>query len=110
MAITVMIRYTGGDGVAKAFAEEMTRRGVVQDIRNESGNLGYDYYLSLEDPRTVLLVDRWASQAALDAHHASPMMNTISELRERYDLHMRVERYVDDEQGSPHGDERYIRT
>ncbi len=32
-------------------------------------------------------------------HHASPMMKTIAELREKYDLHMRVERYtsVDDD-------------
>ena len=43
---------------------------------------------------TILLIDSWADQAAIDAHHASPMMATITALREKYDLHMTVERHV----------------
>ena len=37
------------------------------------------------------------------------MMKTIMELREKYDLHMRVERYVSDESGIPQSDQKYIR-
>ena len=33
-------------------------------------------------------------RTAIDAHHASPMMETISKLREKYNLHMSVERFV----------------
>ena len=29
-----------------------------------------------------------------NAHHASPMMETIAALREKYDLHMTVERFA----------------
>ncbi|MBO4865682.1 MAG: antibiotic biosynthesis monooxygenase, partial [Ruminococcus sp.] len=43
---------------------------------------------------TVLLIDSWTDQAAIDAHHASPMMQKIMELREKYDLHMTAERFV----------------
>ena len=46
-------------------------------------------------------------QAAIDAHHASPMMATIAALREKYDLHMTVERFVSIEDNA--GDERFIR-
>ena len=56
-AITVNIRYTGKDGAARRFAEEMTRSGTVGAIRAEKGNLRYEYYQSLEDPDTILLVD-----------------------------------------------------
>ena len=48
-------------------------------------------------------------QAALDLHHASPMMAQIAQLRERYDLHMRVERYLLDEKGVPASDQAFIR-
>ena len=41
------------------------------------------------------------------ARHASPMMATIAELREKYDLHMTVERFVSIEDNA--GDERFIR-
>jgi quinol monooxygenase YgiN len=109
MGITVNIRYTGKTGSAKAFAEEMTSSGTIDAIRNENGNLRYEYYLSFDDPETVLLIDEWTDQAAIDHHHASPMMKKIAELRDKYDLHMTVERYVSDESGLPDKDEQFIR-
>ena len=94
MSITVNLRYTGVDGNAKRFAEEMVSSGTVDTIRAEKGNLRYEYFQSLDDPETILLIDSWADQEAIDAHHATPMMNTIAKLREKYDLHMTVERYT----------------
>ena len=94
MSITVNIYYTGEGGAARAFAGEMAASGTVEAIRAEEGNLRYEYFAPLDDPETVLLIDSWADQAALDAHHASPMMAKIAELRDKYDLHMRVERFV----------------
>ena len=93
MSITVNLRYTGTDGNARKFAEEMVSSGTVDAIRAEDGNLRYEYYQSLDDPETILLIDSWANQEAIDKHHATPMMDTIVRLREKYDLHMTVERY-----------------
>ena len=109
MAITVYLRYTGKNGSARCFAQEMTASGTVAAIRAEAGNLRYEYYLSLDDPETILLIDQWRDQAAIDAHHASPMMQTISALREKYDLHMKAERFVSDESGLPESDRGFIR-
>ena len=105
--ITVNLRYTGKNGNARKFAEEMTAGGTVAAIRAETGNLRYEYYQSLDDPETILLIDSWADQAAIDAHHASPMMATIAALREKYDLHMTVERLISLEENET--DRRYIR-
>ena len=107
MPITVNLRYTGVDGNALKFAEEMITSGTVDAIRAEEGNLRYEYYQSLDDPETILLIDSWASQEAIDAHHATPMMATIAALREKYDLHMTVERYTGADM--PETDNRYIR-
>ena len=107
MPITVNLRYTGVGGNARKFAEEMMSSGTVDAIRAEEGNLRYEYYLSLDDPETILLIDSWASQEAIDAHHATPMMATIASLREKYDLHMTVERYVGADM--PETDNRFIR-
>ena len=100
MAITVNIRYTGTNGNAAKFVDEMISSGTVKAIREEAGNLRYEYYQSLDDPETILLIDSWQDQAAIDAHHSSPMMATIAELREKYDLHMTVERYIGAENNS----------
>ena len=108
MAITVNLRYTGKNGAARRFAEEMTASGTVAAIRAEAGNLRYEYYQSFDDPETVLLIDQWRDQAAIDAHHASPMMKTIAELRDKYDLKMTVERYAP-AGPPPASDEKFIR-
>ena len=95
MSLTVNIYYTGTNGNARKFAEEMTSSGLVEAIRAEDGNEKYAYYFPAEDPETVLLIDRWRDQAALDIHHKTPMMTQIAVLRKKYNLKMRVERYVD---------------
>ncbi len=104
--ITVNLYYKGINGNALAFAKEMESSGIADAIRAEEGNLRYEYFQPIDDPETVLLIDSWSDQAAIDIHHASPMMKQIAELRDKYDLHMKVERYVNDENKS---DEKFLR-
>ena len=85
----------------------MESSGVADRIRAEEGNLRYQYFQPLDDPETVLLIDSWRDQAAIDAHHASPMMAAIASLREKYDLHMKAERFVSAEDNV--SDEQFIR-
>lgn len=104
--ITVNLYYRGSNGSARAFAGEMESSGIAEAIRREPGNLRYQYFLPMDDPETVLLIDSWTDQAAIDAHHASPMMARLAALREKYDLHMTAERFVSEDIGT---DEKYIR-
>ena len=107
--ITVNLYYTGSNGSARAFADEMVSSGVAAAIRAEEGNLRYEYFFPMDDPETVLLIDQWRDQAAIDRHHASPMMAQIAALREKYDLHMKVERFASDEAGLPEKDLKFIK-
>lgn len=109
MAITVNIYYSGVNGNARKFAEEMVSSGVVSEIRAEDGNLRYEYFFPMNDKETVLLIDSWKDQHSIDVHHASPMMAKIADLREKYDLHMKVERYMSDELGMPETDKAFIK-
>lgn len=107
-AITVHIYYTGENGSAKAFVKEMLTSGLVDEIRKEKGNRSYEYFFSVEDEETVLLVDSWDNQEAIDLHHASSIMDKITELRIKYHLRMKVERYFLDETGIPKKDQKFI--
>ena len=78
MSIVVNLRYTGVNGNAAKFAQEMEKSGTADLIRAEDGNLRYEYYIPMNDPETVLLIDAWKDQEAIDKHHASPMMQTIA--------------------------------
>ena len=105
--ITVNLYYTGTNGSARSFAREMEDSGTAAAIRAERGNLRYEYFFPMNDPETVLLIDAWESQEAIDNHHASPMMETIRALREKYDLHMKVERFTSLQEHE--ADKRFIR-
>ena len=107
MAVTVHLYYRGKGGSALRFAEEMEGSGLADAIRAEDGNLQYRYFQPLDDPETILLIDSWRDQAALDAHHASPMMKRLAELREKYDLHMTAERFAAAD--LPEEDEAFLR-
>lgn len=97
MSLTINITYRGEGASAHQFAREMTESGAVSRIRAEEGNLRYAYYAPLDEPEALLLIDEWRDQEALDAHHASPMMQEIAILRDKYDLSMEVRRYRDEE-------------
>lgn len=109
MAITINIYYKGENGNAKKFAEEMISSGVVNEILAEEGNLKYEYFFPMNNSEMVLLIDSWENQSALDKHHQSSIMQRIIELREKYDLHMKVERYISDIAGIPDQDIQFIK-
>ena len=94
MSLTINIYYTGKNGSARAFAKEMVESGLVERVRNEEGNLKYEYFFPMDDEETVLLIDRWENEESLDRHHKTEMMEEIAKLRDKYNLHMRVEQFV----------------
>jgi len=95
MSLTINIYYTGQNGNAKKFAEEMISSGIVNKVRLEEGNERYEYFFPMEDKETVMLIDRWKNQEALDLHHKSEMMKEIAELRNKYELKMKVEKFTE---------------
>ena len=74
MSITINIYYTGINGNARKFANEMESSGLAKIIREEDGNLRYEYFYPINDDETVLLIDSWKDKKSIDFHHASPMM------------------------------------
>ena len=88
MSLTVNLYYTGTNGSARAFAGEMEKSGLAAAVRAEDGNERYEYFFPMDDLETVLLIDCWRDQEALDRYHASPMMRSIAALRVRFLIHL----------------------
>ena len=95
MSLIINIYYKGKNGNARKFAEEMISSGIVDKVRKEEGNERYEYFFPMDDPETVMLIDRWKNKEALDIHHKSEMMKEIAKLREKYNLHMKVEKFTE---------------
>ena len=95
MSLVVNIYYTGKNGSARKFVQEMVSSGIVDKIREEEGNERYEYFFPMDDEETVMLIYKWKNQEALDMHHKSEMMKQIAKLRNKYMLKMRVERFTE---------------
>ena len=98
MSLIINIYYTGKNGSARKFAEEMVSSGIVDRVRAEEGNERYEYFFPMKDNETVMLIDKWKNQEALDLHHKSEMMKEIADLRNKYELKMRVEKFSEYEE------------
>lgn len=107
MSLTMILSYTGKNGSAQKYAKEMESSGIADRIRQQPGNLRYEYLQPLNDPETIVLIDTWKDQVALDADHDSPMMKELAQLRDKYDLHMKAERYVSE--ALPKQDQGFLR-
>lgn len=86
MSVTVTVTYTGTNGNALRFAQEMQSSGMVSAIRAEEGNEGYSYFTSMDDPETVMLLAQWKDDAAVQAHRQTPMAAEIALLKTKYAL------------------------
>ena len=94
MSLIINIYYTGENGNARKFAEEMVSSGIVDRVRAEEGNERYEYFFPMDDHETVMLIDRWKNEKALDIHHKSEVMKEIADLRNKYNLRMIVDKFA----------------
>ena len=55
-------------GERETFLGELRAAGIDAASRAEPGNRGYDFYLSVNDPDALLLIEKYTEDAAVFAH------------------------------------------
>ena len=53
---------------------------VIEQTHDEPGCLSYALHRDVNDPLTVVLVERWTSQVALESHFQQPYMEGLGQL------------------------------
>ena len=89
--ITINIRYNAPDGNALKYMQEMETTGFADSIRAIPGCLRYDYFIPQDDPQSVLLIDSWEDNQALNRYHSSSVMKRVEALRAKYKLERKAE-------------------
>ena len=69
--LLVTVRFQSGDAAER---EALLREMAAETIARDEGCLRYEWYRAKDAPETYYLLERWTSQAAVDAHLASPHM------------------------------------
>lgn len=92
-ALQVIARYTAAVGKEDEVADLVARLAAAS--RAEPDNLDFTAYRQVDDPRRFVLLERYASRDALDAHRQTPHYAdlVVGELIPRLDSRV-VETYV----------------
>ena len=91
--IILHVYYRCKSGLAQDFVRAIKESDAQDLVRAEDGCIQYDYTLSLEEPDTVVLLEKWRDSDALAAHMQQPHMETLKELKSRFALDTVIERY-----------------
>ena len=84
MEVKLLVTYTAKPGCREAFVRKIVTDGILTAIRAEEGCLAYDYYFSAQEENTVLLMERWESEAHLRIHLTQPHMADLRKIKEEF--------------------------
>ncbi len=70
---------------------------LLDKVKKEEGNVKYDFYQSISNPNEVLLLEVWSNQETMNQHQNSDNMIKIKELKQKYQLNTRIEKYMKEE-------------
>jgi quinol monooxygenase YgiN len=74
-AVTLSVRWVAKEGEKERVAALL--RQLVPLSRSEPGCLQYDVHRVADEPRVFILWERYADEAALDAHTAAPHVQAL---------------------------------
>lgn len=92
--VILHVTYTAkpGEGMARKFVEEL-EQGPALKVRDEKGNICYDYYFNADDSKVVLL-EKWENEDVLAAHMEMPHMAEIRSIKAKYIADQLLEKFI----------------
>ena len=81
-------------GMRETFLHAVRSEGIDAAARAEAGNLQYDWFRSAENDDDLLLIEKYADEAAVGVHVRQAHVARLVELKERYVDELILEKYV----------------
>ncbi len=79
------------------FLEMILTEGIDAAARAEAGNLGYDFYTSVDNDDDLLLIEKYVDGDAVMAHVQQPHVARLNELRAEYVIDVRMDKFENGE-------------
>lgn len=64
----------------KDFYKILCDEGLVAGSRADKGNIKYDFYISVEDPKQMMLIEHWETVEDLQAHSETELFQKFRPL------------------------------
>ena len=65
-----------------AFLEDILNNQIESLTRQENGCIQFDFLVPATDPDTLVLIEKWESEAAMAAHHETEHFGVLRTLKE----------------------------
>lgn len=92
--IILNVTYTVSPTVRDVFVHALRDDGVLGRVRQETGCLQYELFLSVEDPARLILVEQWDSKANMDAHITGVHFKTMQAIEKAYVTDVDVKQFL----------------
>lgn len=87
------VTYTAKPGKRTAFFRALTQLGVVEQSKQEPGNIKYDYYYPVDSEDQLLLVEIWEDDKALAFHTHTEHYQQLQSIKSDYLINARIEKF-----------------
>lgn len=95
--LTMIVYYRCKSGMRDAFANALRKADIAKTCQQENGNIQYDYFTpAFGDEDTLLLVEKWQTDADQKAHCQTQHFQLLSTLKDQFVASVDIERYLCD--------------
>ena len=91
--LLLIVTYHTKPGVREEFLSEVRTSGLLDQIRAEDGCIRYDYYLDVQNPDRILLVEEWETEEKQQKHRQTTNMAQLTAIKENYVVETILERH-----------------
>ena len=74
------------------FLREAEEAGIVGKTRKEKGCLQYEYFVSTENDKEMLLLEKWETEEDQKVHGTQDHFRMLGEIKSKYGLETRIEK------------------
>lgn len=89
----INVTYIMKPGKRADFLAELEAQGIRAAVLAEEGCRQYDYFLPVEEPDRLLLMEKWTDQQAQKLHLEQPHMALVRAAKERFVLDTTLQTY-----------------
>lgn len=75
------------------FYKVLREKGFVEGSRKDAGNLMYDFFINADDPKRMVLIEKWESVEDLQAHSETELFSKFRPVCKEYEVKSKLSMY-----------------
>lgn len=91
--VLLNVMYTLKSGCKEEFINLLRKENIIEDTRQESSNLKFEFFYPVEDNHDVLLVEMWQDDDSYKKHLQTPHYAKMQEIQKQYIRDISIEKF-----------------